>query len=561
MTRFPSSIWRPWCQTLLILAATAAGILAQEEEPVFEDPEAESPMAASAAESSWAWLSKLLADPLAGGRLHVTYRLNYTARIHDFKGYDLAFRTTNPGPGQADLQQAQLVRERHRDISDQDLDQYAAFRLDQIPVFDGSSSWLQSVGGEASLRFFKDLDGSPAGEESHGGFDRFDGRQAFQLQTFNVRLEALRKHLDIVLGRQYGREAEWLHFDGATATLRGLQVLGRETEVSAFGGSRVYFYSRSESTFSGLAPRGEEMFGGHVKAWLFDRTRLRLADVYYVDNTFEAELRQEFAASDWVSLLYRQVNEDPHSILLDLAWRWLQSDVALYFSYVGKLGRNADDFNFDYTQSVRRKGHEGRDIYFNIGDIAPYDDATLELRKGFGRWGVFGGATLHRRRERDQEDNYNTDWQEAWLGLDGADLPWRGLTGRASVRYVHTDLPRRRIRIDPELAVENGVPDFLPEDVVGAGEPSYLGVETFLEQDFQRLVAVGSTAVFRAYDYRNNFAELDGLTATSLGGHVRWRATAATQFLLSYSHDTDYRFINPDLKALHTVRLQCQLRW
>jgi len=546
---------------LVALALAAGGALAEDEEPEFEDPEAGGREPAEPAQESPGWFAALLADPLVGGRLHVTYRASYTARVYDFKGYDQAFSVSNPGSRQADREQELLVRERHRDISDQDLDQYAAIQLEQLPVLEGSSKWLQSAGGEASFRFFKDLDGSPAGEEAHGGFDRYDHREAFHLQTLNVRLEALTKHLDLVLGRQYGREAQWLHFDGATATLRGVQVFGRETEISAFGGSRVYFYSHSSSTWSGLAPRGEEMLGGHVKSWITDSTRLRLSDVHYADNSFEAELRQDFDAGDWASLLYRQVNEDPHSVLLDLAWEWLERDVTLYVSYIGKLGRNADDFNFDYTQSVRRKSHENRDIYFNIGDIEPYDEGTLELRKGFGRWGAFCGGTVHRLRERDLEDNYNTDWQEAWVGLDANDLLWRGLSGRSTVRYVHTDLPRRRIRIDPEVVAENGVPDFLPEDAVGAGEPSYLGVEALLEQDFQRKVAVGATAVFRAYDYRNNFAEIEGLTAASLAGHVRWRATHWSQLFLSYAYDTDYRFINPDLEALHTVRVQWLLKW
>ena len=534
---------------LLALLCLARPIRSQDEEH-------DSGGGSTPADSIWS-------DPTFGGRLHTTYRATFTGRIYDFKGYDIPFRASTASAGQADQEQARQLRERHKDTSDQDLDQYVAFRLDQIPVLEESSKALSSVGGDASFRYFKDLDGSPAGEESHGGFDRYDGRQAFQLQTLSARFEALNRHLDLVVGRQYGREAEWLHYDGGTATLRGIQILGRETELTAFAGSRVFFYSRSESPWSGLGPRGGEgIYGGHWKTWVSDSTRLRISDVYYADNSLEAELRQELTTSNWVSVLYRQINEDPCSVSADLAWEWPEPRVSLYFSYLGKLGRNADDFNFDFTQSERRRSHDARDFYFNIGDIEPYDEGTLELRKGLGEhFGVLGGGTIHRLRERDRNDNYNTDWQEAWLGLDSNDAPWKGLSARGTVRYVHTVLPRRRIRLNIEDVVENGVPDLRPEDVRGTGEPSFLGVEALVEQDFFRKVAVGSTAIFRAYDTRSNFAELENLTAASLSGHVRWKVTWWSQLLLSYSYDTDYRFVNPDLDSVHTVRLQCLLRW
>ncbi len=507
----------------------------------------------------WSFLS----DPTLGGRLHTTYRVTYTSRIHDFKGYDYPFPPSDRSVGQVDQDQARLLRERHEDITDQDLDQYLAFRLDQIPVLEGSSKALNSVGGGASLRYFKDLDGSPSGEESYGGFDRYDGRQVIQLQSLNARLEALNRHLDLVVGRQYGREAEWLHYDGGTATIRGIQILGRDTEVSGFAGSRVYFYSHSDSPWSGLGPRGGDgIYGGHIQTSISDSTRFRLSDVYYADNSLEAELRHEFTVQNRISVLYRQINEDPHSVLLDLAWEWLEKKISLYFSYLGKVGRNADDFNFDYTQSVRKKSHDGGDLHLNLGDIQPYDEGTLELRKGLGAWlGFFGGGTLHRLRERDRMDNYNTDWQEVWLGLDLNEPLWKGLTARATVRYVHTELPRQQLRLNVADVVDNGVPDFRLSDVRGTGEPSFLGVEAIVEQDFFRKLVVGSTTIFRSYDTQNSFAEFEALTAASLGGHVRWKVTSWSQLLLSYSYDTDYRFVNPDLRALHTVRLQCQSRW
>jgi hypothetical protein len=166
---------------------------------------------------------------------------------------------------------------------------------------------------------------------------------------------------------------------------------------------------------------------------------------------------------------------------------------------------------------------------------------------------------VHRLRQRSAEDNYNTDWQEAWLGVDATDPLWKGLTGRALVRYVHTTCRAANFRLNVDDTLNNGVPDFQPEDATGTGEPSYLGVETSSSRTSSRKVAVGATAVLRAYDQQSNFAELDGLTASSLGAYVRWRTTAWTQLYLSYAYDTDYRYFNPDFRRPAT-RSACNSR-
>ena len=51
------------------------------------------------------------------------------------------------------------------------------------------------------------------------------------------------------------------------------------------------------------------------------------------------------------------------------------------------------------------------------------------------------------------------------------------------------------------------------------------------------------------------------MDATSVGVYARWRATSRAQWYLSYSYDRDYEFVNPDLEALHTIRVQFQYRW
>lgn len=164
-------------QLLLALLCACSGAVfrgrafAQEEALDAADEEA-----AKADEGQASSLEGLLKDPTLDGKLHLTYRVSYTAKVFDFKGYDFPFQPVSP----EDKQHAEQLRRRHEDISDQDLDQYFSLRLEPLAVGEGGGL-LNRAGGEASLRYFKDLDGSPSGEEARGGLDRFAGRQALQL--------------------------------------------------------------------------------------------------------------------------------------------------------------------------------------------------------------------------------------------------------------------------------------------------------------------------------------------------------------------------------------------
>jgi hypothetical protein len=491
-------------------------------------------------------------DPTLGGKLHLTYRASLIGRIFDFKKYEYPF----PGSiSDADREQAEELAERHDDTWDCDLDQYFSLSARDIYAPEDSSGPIQSAGGHLSFRYFKDIDGSPGGEEALNGFDSFSHRDAFQLYTLYARVETLSRHLELTLGRQPGYSAEWVQFDGATATLRGLRVLDKDVEVSAFGGARVTHYKRAASDY----PLG--VAGGEIRAWVLENTRLEVADVIYIENTLEAGIRQEFPGSGWASATYRMINETPHAVLLDANLDRPDWGLSAFLFYVGKLSSGEDDFSFDFTVPNRRKASLDKTVYFNIGEIAPYDEVTLEARKGFHRFGISAGGTYHRLRDRDEEDNYNTDWYEVWGGFDVTDPWWKGLTGRAALRYVHTDLPRRLLRLPVDEVLANGVPDFREEDITGDGEPSYLGLELLLEQSFEGLVTVGGTLVLRSYDYQSNYAVLEDLHAASVGGYVRWQATERTQWSLSYSYNTDYRYIAPDFGALHTVGVQFLLRW
>lgn len=524
---------------LALLLALASGPAPGQEEPDYVEKEADS-----------SFFSKFLDDPSLDGKLHLTYRVNYQAKLFDFKGYRFNFQPVTDD----DREQARQLGRWRDDDSDQDVDQYVSLRTEDLFIPWEDSGVLQSFKTETAFRYFKDIDGSPPGEEARGGFDRFSGRQAFQLYKMFARVETFSRHLELTLGRQYSTEAEWVHFDGAAARFRGLQILGREVELTGFGGARVKFYSRSSVSHDGVG-------GGSIRVALGEETQLKLSDVYYLRNTFEAELRQGLRDIGWLAVRYRQIGTNAQSVTFDAHADWRSQSLTVDARYIAKVGDALDDFYFDFTESSRRRGRSQVERHFNIGGVEPYDELFLEARKGFlEHYGIFAGGIAHLLRRGSVEDNYNTDWYEVWAGLDVLHAPWKGLTGRMTVRYVDTDLPRR-IVIPDENDLIDGIPNFQPEDAVGDGEPGSLGFEFLLEQDFERLITVGAQAVVRSYDYRSQFARVEDMNATSLGVHARWRPTTRTQWYLAYSYDRDYEFVNPDLEALHTIRLQFQYRW
>jgi hypothetical protein len=115
------------------------------------------------------------------------------------------------------------------------------------------------------------------------------------------------------------------------------------------------------------------------------------------------------------------------------------------------------------------------------------------------------------------------------------------------VRYLHTDLPRRRPAFsDPRLV----------EDVVGDGEPSFVGLELLLEQDFARRTAVGTTLEFRRYTYDSRFAEIADLIGWGATAYARYRQNRFLTYSLVYAYDRDFPFVNPDFREVHGVRAE-----
>ncbi len=492
-------------------------------------------------------LDELIEDPTLDGKIRFFYSATYRGRFHEFGDFDYPFPdTVTPD----DIVWARELRRRRDDWDDHDFDQYFSLGWTEFLTPD-EDSWWQTVDLEASGRYFKDLDGSPSGEATLGTYDALSGNDALQLHSLNARAEFFERHLEVRAGRQHAREAEWIHFDGAHARFRGLTIFGKEVELSAFGGSRVRFFRRASSEHVGIG-------GAAVRVWPWEGGRIRLSDVYFHDNSLELEFLQRHSLG-YTSLTYRQINEDPQSVWLDNHFDIASTGMKIDVRYRGKLGSGADDYDYDYTRSRRRNATGTAYLWF--GDLAPYDEITVELHQSFLEyWGVFLGGTVHQLRDRDSRDEWNTDWQEAWGGIDVNHAPWKGFTGRATVRYMHTDLRRRLLRNDVATVLANATPDFQPQDITGDGEPDFLGLELLFEQDFARVVSAGVIVVFRGYDYQSNFAVLEDFTATSTSVYARWRATKRTSWSLTYSYDRDFEKIYPDLEAVHSVRIQFTYR-
>src|SRR5688572_20534694 len=143
-------------------AETSAEDVVEEEPSSGEEPP--SGEEAPPAEDEPSIFEKIWSDPRLGGKLHFTLRQDYVVKIHEFKDYEFPFPDSVT---EDDLEQArQLERRRENNKADQDLATYFSLRLDDLHDPEESSGLIGAAGGEVSLRYAKDIDGSPQGEES-----------------------------------------------------------------------------------------------------------------------------------------------------------------------------------------------------------------------------------------------------------------------------------------------------------------------------------------------------------------------------------------------------------
>lgn len=488
------------------------------------------------------WLEKFEKDPSLGGRMHFTYRADYRAQVFDHDDLNFLF----PEEVEAvDRQFAAELRERHRNNRDQDFDQYVALRLNRL-FRSYSNSTFQGADFDFSGRYFKDVDGTASGNESLDGFDRLSGRDDFQLRTLNTRLSLAEKRVLLTLGRQTIASAEWVHLDGGRVLARGLGLFERPVEIEAFAGSRVSYYSTIDQSF---------IAGGAVRYFPTEATRLELSNVHYLENSLQAEAFQRFGPSVDGLLRFRMINEDAESVQLETGYNNLDLGLELDLSYYGKFGLNADDFNFDYTFVERSRKDDDHDYRFNIGDIKPFDEITLEGRKEIvPDLGVLLGGTGHWLRSG-SPDVYNSDWYEVWVGADTLHFPFEGLTACVILRYRDTDLPTRTIR-------SRGTPELFT-DVISDGEPQFLGVELTLEQEFAGRISVGTLFEYRHFDFEGRFLDISGLHAVGTTVYGRYRQSEILSYYLAYSFERDLQDVtsSPDFDHLHAVHARFEVSW
>ncbi len=482
-------------------------------------------------------------DPSLGGKLRASYRLTYRGNF--FKTG--SFRFADPNQVIADdLTFARELEALHSKKRDQDFDQSLSISTKDL-FYDGQSdSLFNGIESELSVRRYKDIDGVRDSELGIGILDRRSNGEDVQLRQLNMTVRAWEERVRLTMGRQTIHSAEWLQLDGARLRLRGIGFFGKPVEWEGFGGELVTFYR---------APRRKEVYGGSFTYYPTNKTRLILSDVVFVRNTFQAELFQRVVDGLTLRSVYRQIDEDPESIHFDLLGQELFPGFEWRLSYHGKLGKRAEDFIFDFTYP---EGGSSGEVDFaerlGISDLKPYDEVTLEIRQEIVQYlGAFIGGTGHWIRGGSSRDTFNTNWLEAWLGLDVLHFPWEGFTGRLTLRYLDTDLPRRTLRSEDD--------PFLFVDTIGDGDPDFLGLEFLIEQDFGRNLSIGSTFEYRNYTRDNRFLRLKGLDGYSLSGFFRYRPTSILSLSLAYTYEEDTPFFEGDLRSAHGVLAEAQIAW
>ncbi|MGH7754413.1 MAG: hypothetical protein ACREN5_16535, partial [Gemmatimonadales bacterium] len=204
-------------------------------------------------------------DPTLGGKLHLTYRAAYEGKFFRFREPEFNF------PGDLtpdDVKAAQELEARHRRRDrDHDLDQYLSVRTHDLFLPRAWKGHLQGVDTEMSVRWYNDLDGSPAGDEAQSTYDHLDGRERLQFRTLNAKLNLLQKHLELAGGRLRVDGAEWVTLDGARATGRGIALFGKPLEVSGFAGARVSFFRTVPRT---------TLWGGGLRWWPWEGAEIQV---------------------------------------------------------------------------------------------------------------------------------------------------------------------------------------------------------------------------------------------------------------------------------------------
>ncbi|MBN1421230.1 MAG: hypothetical protein JXP34_20825 [Planctomycetes bacterium] len=467
-------------------------------------------------------------DPTFGGRLSLLARLEYAYSRVSYTHYGFNFPTEI---SVADADHAAEYQRGHDD-EDQDIEGSLTVRLRDVGV--------EGTRGGFSLRAFKDLDGSPLGDELRGLESHFGGREDWQIGQAWGGYADPEERFDIRIGRQYAYESESVHFDGAWGRVRRLTFGLGTIELRAFGGRRVTYFSN---------PVDDEVLGGGVRWDPIDALTLEASEVYLIDSSLRG--RATARPADWLELCAETflIDEDPAYIEfagtaeplarleIDLGWR-------------EKLGQRADDFTFDFTQTARGSRRDSLDARrLRIEDLDPYDRLFGEARILLAdRALVRLGGRWNRVVDRDDRDFANADFGEVWTGVDWWEFPWRRLAGSLGLRWTqwdHPPIPAGIVAID---------------DLRGEGERNALEWRARLEQGIGEAATVGADVAWRTYDYRSRYASLDDMERLSAGADARIRFSEHLSWSIEYAYDEELPFVAPDLRWVQTLRTGLELR-
>jgi hypothetical protein len=276
---------------------------------------------------------------------------------------------------------------------------------------DTDTDWLSRLGVEHSklgveglslsgvLWYGADVDGTAAGSPFTDLLDTYGGRD--EVRVYRALLDyEVNEHLTVKAGRQNVTGAERATLDGALAAFES--GCGH-FEVELFAGRRVSFYSD---------PNEKTIYGGNVQLRPTPTTRLRLMDLYYIENSFEAEIFQKLGRFGLARVGYRQFGGEPLEVGGELETPlWGDAEMTLF--YQRKLSDANETYGYDYTAFKNENA-----AALGFGSFASSSDYGVEFRQGLFNSLLYGyaKARFHNVLDEADEDEYNTDFTEVTAG-------------------------------------------------------------------------------------------------------------------------------------------------
>jgi hypothetical protein len=412
------------------------------------------------------------------------------------------------------------------DENDDNLQQYAS-------VF-AKNAFVKNLNIFASGRFDADLGLTPLESELRDSVDYRSGGDDFRLDYAYFDYRSNQYPIRFRAGRQTVNDVELVHIDGAKL---GLSLVDNKVNVSAFYGSRVSHYSD---------PEKKEVIGGNISYSPLRSTTIAGNFVHYLATSTELRVDQSFGLDFLTTTRLSWIDSDMRDLTVDASYFSEKSGTNLFFTYFHKIGRDHDDFLFDYTSSDL----SGKDLNvkrFFIKDLVPFRDFSIQLEQT-----VFDNITLSASIQdrsiinNDQEDEFNYPFTIYSIGVGTNGL----LVKNSELRFNFTEF-------------DAGLPEILPgadfDTFIGEGEPNYSEITGEFSQRLNRNITLGISFYYRRYDYQTRFLEVTDADSLSFGVHGEWRFRKNGYVQINYGRDDDFKYINPNLDNITRLRVRLAL--